>query len=377
MSIKRYKIEKRDILKRIYFITNLVQSQKSTTMHGALTSKSDSMGGIFDRFINTISDDLVFDKIILGQINTKKDVKTISDYYLYKPTKNGAGIAPDVFGLNVDGKTIPFVIFDERWKAVENTPQIEVKTFKEKDQMISLRDQGYEEKYLIMADMDLRIDYLVPFFDKELLTDEIFNQINMDDKTFIKSDSKNQIKSLEKIDFSSDIIGYLTLISITTAIDFMHQSTLCAGNVSVRRMKEITERKVLIKNYQADYLSNYANKSPRSENLFEFNDEWYNKTGIDKSKVLCLDFSATNLDDIEICKFNVSGIVISAKNDGCSFNEVTLEKGKQYTVLFDTLDRSGNGGSEYFMQKQCAIYLNDNSKKLIEELTKIVEDIAC
>lgn len=61
----------------------------------------------------------------------------------------------------------------------------------------------------------------------------------------------------------------------------MHQSTLCAGNVSVRRMKEITERKVLIKNYQADYLSNYANKSPRSENLFELmmSDTIYNDCG--------------------------------------------------------------------------------------------------
>lgn len=45
------KVYKDDIIERIYFITKLVQNQRSATMQGALTSKSDSMGGIFDRFI--------------------------------------------------------------------------------------------------------------------------------------------------------------------------------------------------------------------------------------------------------------------------------------------------------------------------------------
>ena len=45
---------KDDIIERVYFITKLVQNHKGTTMQGALTSKSDSMGGIFDRFINSL-----------------------------------------------------------------------------------------------------------------------------------------------------------------------------------------------------------------------------------------------------------------------------------------------------------------------------------
>lgn len=65
---REIKVYKDDIIERIYFITKLVQNQRSATMQGALTSKSDSMGGIFDRFINTISDSLIFDKIILPQI---------------------------------------------------------------------------------------------------------------------------------------------------------------------------------------------------------------------------------------------------------------------------------------------------------------------
>ena len=62
--MKEVMFNKDDIIERIYFITKLVQNQKGITMQGALTSKSDSMGGIFDRFINTLSDSLVFDKII-------------------------------------------------------------------------------------------------------------------------------------------------------------------------------------------------------------------------------------------------------------------------------------------------------------------------
>ena len=130
--MKEVKFNKDDIIERVYFITKLVQNQKGTTMQGALTSKSDSMGGIFDRFINTLSDSLVFDKIILPQIQTDKEVSVISDYYYYKPTKAIAGIAPDIFGINVDGKQIPFTKFNNKWEPVDGMPQIEIKTFQNK-----------------------------------------------------------------------------------------------------------------------------------------------------------------------------------------------------------------------------------------------------
>ena len=100
------KFNKKDILERVYFITKLVQNQKGTTMQGALTSKSDSMGGIFDRYINTISDSLVFEKIILPKLNTHKKVHVINDYYYYNPKKNVAGIAPDFFGIKYFKSTI-------------------------------------------------------------------------------------------------------------------------------------------------------------------------------------------------------------------------------------------------------------------------------
>lgn len=366
---------KDDILERVYFITRLVQNQKGTTMQGALTSKSDSMGGIFDRFINTLSDSLVFEKIILPKLKTNKEVSVISDYYYYKPSKNGAGIAPDIFGLKVNGKTIPFTRFKGKWEPVPNMPQIEVKTFKAKDQMITLRNQDYDEEYLILVDLDLRIDYLVPFLDSKLLNDNLVNEMQMDDSTFIIEDKSSKIKRIMPIDYSSETIGTLRLISITNATDFMNQSTLCGGKISVRRMKEISLRKTNMKsNILHEKLSLYANVSPRVKQLYEFNDLWKKKNKIGKNTKL-LDFSATNIDKIEICKYNANGIVITALDDGCSFNETQLEKGRQYTVTFDTLDRSGNGGSEYFMQKQCAVHLNGLESQLIDELKNIIDSV--
>ena len=88
--------------------------------------------------------------------------------------------------------------------------------------------------------------------------------------------------------------------------------------------------------------------------------------------VAILDFLADKLDKIEICKYNKESIVITALEEGCSFNGTKLELGKQYTVSFATLDRTGNNSSEYFMQKQCAFYLKGIEDKLINELKMII-----
>lgn len=374
MNKENKKIYKEDIIERVYFITKMIQNQKGTTMSGALTSKSDSMGGIFDRFINTISDSLVFEKIILPKIKTNKKVSVINDYFYYKPTKANAGIAPDLFGLNINGKEIAFTEFFNKWEDVHGMPQIEVKTFKAKDQMITLRDQKYKE-YLIFVDLDLRIDYLVPFLDSNILNDKLVSKMKMNRELFIKEDKKSQIDEVTPINYSLDEIGNIELLSITSAEDFKKQATHCGGHISVRRMKSINVRTSKIKsNLLHDKLSKYADQSEHIANLHKFNKAWRKKYEINKNVEL-LDFSADNIEKIEICKYNKNGMVITALEDGCSFNGTKLEIGKQYTVEFATLDRTGNDGEEYFMQKQCAVYLNGLEKQLINQLKDIVDSV--
>lgn len=371
-----YSITKDDIKNRIYFITKLVQNQKGSTMQGVLTSKSDSMGGIFDRFINTLSDSLVFDKIIFRKpafVELGKNIKAVEDFYYYKPSNTTAGIAPDIFGVEVDGVVYPFTRFDNRWTAVEGTPQIEVKTFKAKDQMISLRNQHYDDEYLVLVDLDLRIDYLVPFLDKECLDEKLMDTMKMDDSIFIARDDNGLITRVSPINFSNDEIGKLMLISITNASDFMKQSTFCDSGISVYRMKEIKERGTRIVNALLhDKLMMYALKSSRVPCLYEFNSKWIKKMNV-PAKTNCLDFSADNIEDIEIVKYNQKGIVITALGKGCTFNGLQLEMGKQYSVSFEILDRSGNGGSEYFMQKQCACHLSGLENELINDIISVIK----
>lgn len=375
--MEEYTIKKEDIINRVYFITKLVQNQNGSTMQGALTSKSDAIGGIFDRFINTLSDSIIFDKVIFQSPalkETNKILKAIDDFYYYKPTKDSAGIAPDIIGMLVDEKVVPFAQFNNKWEPLENMPQIEVKTYKAKDQMISLRNQHYDDQYLILVDLDLRIDYLVPFFDAECLNPDILTSMQMYDSAFIIKDEKGLITKATTIDFSSNTIGTIKLIAITNASDFMRQSTLCGPNTSVRRIKEIKERKAKIKKDALhECLSNYASTSPRVSALYEFSQALGKKVNL-PSNTKVLDFEAKNIDGIEINKFNKKGLVVTALQDGCVINDTILEKDKQYTITFEDLDRSGNNGSEYFMQKQCAHYLVGLENELIETLVKIISD---
>lgn len=77
-------INKNDILKSIYFITAIIQNQTSGSMQGALSSKGDLMGGIFDRWINTVPESIIFNKIILPEVRNGQSSEIISDFYVYK-----------------------------------------------------------------------------------------------------------------------------------------------------------------------------------------------------------------------------------------------------------------------------------------------------
>lgn len=80
------------MLKVIYFITAIAQSQNSGSIQGALSSKEDLMGGIFDRWINLIPENLIFNKILLPSVQGGENARVITDFYLYDPKK--VGIAP-------------------------------------------------------------------------------------------------------------------------------------------------------------------------------------------------------------------------------------------------------------------------------------------
>ena len=376
------KVNKEDILKSVYFITAIIQKQTSNSMQGALSSKGDLMGGIFDRWINTVPESIFFNKIILPNIKNGNNSEIISDFYLYNPKI--AGIAPDVIGLKTNGQIIPFSVFDNKWTPVKNMPQIEVKTFKKNQKMITLRDQDYTGKYLVMIESQFRIDYLLPFFDKDIFNVIPTSDLRMNDDIFIVSDKNHLIHNIENIDLSSDEIGSITLLKITNADEFMASSTFCEEIVSVQYINEITKCDNPTGEHLNIPLKQYCESTPFG--LFRFINEWYegftednipyytkrSRSGSSRTFLFrTLDFFTTNIDAITILKKSMSSIYIKVSDD-VILNDINLSKNTTYKIQFTILDRSSNNGVEYFMQKSLVSYIKDYRENLEKELEIII-----
>lgn len=185
-------INKEDVIPYIYFVCSLAQRGK---MYGELSGKSDYIGGIFDRWINIIPESVIFNKYFLPKIG--KNMSVISDYYVYNPKKSG--IAPDILGVKVGNKAKPFVKYVNKWQPLNNAPQIEVKSFKKAQYMVSLRNQGYDNKYLVMVETNLDSDYLLPFFEQTVISEDIYRRLKMDDDVFIHSNTDKDLSSVTKV----------------------------------------------------------------------------------------------------------------------------------------------------------------------------------
>lgn len=125
--MQEIEIHKEDVLEQLYFVLSLIQNSNGP-MRSRIGNKNDYMGGIIDRYINTIVESLIFTKILFPKLKTNKKVELIRDFYFYDPSI--ASVAPDLFGIILDNKAIPFVVYDDGWKAVKNYPQVEIKTLK-------------------------------------------------------------------------------------------------------------------------------------------------------------------------------------------------------------------------------------------------------
>jgi len=360
-------IHKEDVLKVIYFISAITQSQNGGSMQGALSSKGDLMGGIFDRWINLIPENLIFNKILLPKLASTKDVKIITDFYMYNPKK--AGIAPDVIGISVDGTSVPFAEFDEEWRAVDDKPQIEVKTFKESQYMVSLRNQHYDGKYLVMAETNLRIDYLIPFFADEVFDSKIFEQLKMDDSVFIKSNKEQLIAPAFRINTSNNTLGTVSLLKVTDVESFKNISTHCEANTSVKYIKSITESvrgpvgervNVLLSSMCIPHPSGIVG-------LYRF-------IAHDDAKCLTLDFSVDDISALTVIRELKNSMYVKASSD-VVFNGYNMAKGKIYKIEMQVLDRSSNNGEEYFLQKDLVNLLFDKEDELITKLQSVVDNV--
>lgn len=361
--MKTAEIEVKDVYKHIYFIASITKRQNKS-MIGALSSKGDLIGGIFDRWINTVPESVVFNKIILPEI-TEKPVEIISDYYLYNPKK--AGIAPDVIGLKLNDKITALACFNNRWMPVKDMPQIEIKTFKKSQKMISLRDQGYDGKYLVMVESDFKIDYLLSFFDENIFNNTIYSNLKMNDEKFIISDSDNLIEGIQKIDCHSSKIGCIELLKITNATLFKKYATLCDNFISPKYIKNIEKKEKVIGANICIPLKNYCNKFEK--NIYSMNTKWQNE---ESEKTKTLNIYVENIGNINVIKRNKNNIYIEVTNK-CCINGEDLNKG-YYNIIFDVLDRGS--GQEYFMNKGLVNKIPDKESELKNKLKRIIDNMS-
>ena len=330
-------ITKQDVAPYIYFVCSMAQRGR---MYGGLSGKSDYIGGVFDRWINIIPESVIFNKYFLPKIADNLEV--ISDYYEYDPKKSG--IAPDVLGVKIGKKAIPFVEYVNKWRALKNAPQIEVKSFKKGQYMVSLRNQSYDKKYLVMAETNLDSDYLLPFFEQTVIGEDIYNKLKMDDNVFIKENLNKDLSSVTKIKRDNTNLGSLKLITVCLADDFMRYSNLCGEGGSPFYIKEINETRTPKTLPQTMTFSEWINK--KIDNLYSWKE---NKLDNNKKHTL-IDVYVENADKIQVLKNSKSSITIYTISKA-KINDTELEANKTYIIKFQLLDRSGAKSGEYFMHK--------------------------
>ena len=352
-------IRKDDVKKFVYFITALSKE----TMYGGLSGKSDLMGGIFDRFINIIPESIIFDNYFLKQIS--EDYKAIIDFYLYVPVN--VGIAPDLIGVNTGKTEVPFATFGkDGWHQYKNAPQIEVKTFKKNQYLVSLRNQQYDGKYLIMLEMNLNSDYLLPFFEDSIYSKEVYYSMRMNNSVFIEKGTSYPIYEVPKIS-KYDILGTLDLIKVTTATNFMKHSDYCGGKISPHYVKNIVDARN-VKN--PEYILPLKDLVVLKDRFYEFNDEWYNLIPLDD--IVTLSWDICNIENIYIIKVSKSTITIRVINNFVKINDIRLVPDKTYRIICGVLERSGSNG-EYFMHKSLIDRVDDFEKEMIKSIKKHID----
>lgn len=370
----KLEIKQQDIIPYVYFVSSMAQQSKSG-MFGSLSSKSDLVGGIFDRWINIIPESIVFNQYFLPEavkkLNMNKKVRVFSDFYMYDPKV--VGIAPDVIGLQIENKIVPFVKYDDTkedtkfWVPQTEYPQIEVKSFFGKKYMVSLRDQHYGDKFLVMVGANIDVDYLLSFFDKNIFTENEISKLTMPND-FIESDNKGLISKTKQVEFNRCSLGSLELLCVTKASQFRNMALkLNAGEIP-RYFVDVTQRKVKVKesNYSPNsLLSDYCDK--QESGLYRFNDNWYSLFTTPKEKTLDIEIGGPNA--LRVIKKTTNSITVLAESD-TFVNGYNLQKGNQYNINFGTF--GSIAGEEYFINKGLLKYLPNMESNLIESLSQII-----
>jgi len=174
-------IKKEDFYPLIYWALNKFtldpQSRRSPG------KKDDKLGGFIDRFANQSVNWIIFNHLLKD-----KSYKITPDYFLY--SQKGAKNCADILGLIKDDEIIPFTKFaTDKWNHLPDKPFVEVKTFREDQNLITVGDTQLEpEHYYCLVESNFDEHYLLNFFSDDIYN--YFDHLKIHDQ-LIEDDSNN------------------------------------------------------------------------------------------------------------------------------------------------------------------------------------------
>lgn len=357
MGTNRIDISAKELYNHIYFICAKSQNK----MYG-LNGKSDFIGGIIDRWINTIGETLIFDNYLFPKYNLK--FKVINDFYLYDPTK--VNICPDLIGVKTEKNDIPFIKFIDKWHIIEGAPELEIKTFKLNQYLVSLRNQGYENKYLLLLNMQLDSNYLISFFKDNIFKKAIYEKLIMNDSIFNVDRTLNVVSHASPI-IVKDKIGEIELLQLTTGKNFFDNSEIVNAGISPIFIKDIIEVNSVRKPLLNRPLSSFVYKS---SNFYKFKNNGFRITKSKKQHLLM--WTVSTIQNISIVKINKSNLYVYVKEESL-INEIKLKSSSYYKIEFGTIERQNSKSNEYFLHKSLVHVLENHEEELmikIEEFCK-------
>lgn len=357
-------VKKEDVMPHIYFVSSFAQDG---VMYGGLSGKSDYIGGIFDRWVNTIPESVIFNKHLLPKVYPDRQVEVVSDFWKYNPKV--CGVAPDVFGIKIDGEIFVFVKYDNGWSVVNGAPEIEVKAYKKPQYMVNLRDQNYTG-YLVMVETDWAFDYLLPLMSDELFTEDVYANLQMSEDLFIVNDREGNLKQTGRITRENDIIGNLNLLTVCLASSFKEYATLCEAKESPIYVKEIasTTHRIPANPVQdCEPFANYVSET-NQDNWYSWNENGIRTDRPEKHKFL--DIYVEGIQNITFLRNSKSSVTIYC-NRLVRINGSELDVGG-YIIKFGEIDRSSNKGSEYFMHKSIVERVPNEERIMLDHIARFV-----
>ncbi|MEA4825132.1 MAG: hypothetical protein VB130_00635 [Clostridium sp.] len=347
-----------DIKPLMYFIFSMFE-QSNVHIQGT-SSKTDLIGGYIDRWINRIPESLIFNKLILKN----RPYEVINDYFIYNT--NSAKNAPDVIGIKDNyNKIVKFAEFnDNTWEKCSRMPYIEVKTFRQAQKMLSVRDsQINKEHYYIIVESNFKNNYLKSLFKKELFNEQIYKHITMNE-AFIKSNKNDILIQPPKVEIAhnSYTIGTLKLLGIIKGKDLLNIGNKCMPKETIYYIKNIIKVEKI--------------KSP---NLNKCINEFFIYNKKDK---MCSENRWNDCQLINVCIEESENIIIRKLNKGsfyietigkCILDGKELESDNIYKIEIDKFERSSSW-TEYIALKNTFYKNIDRTEELVNKLDKIYNE---